>query len=214
MKPIQTLLFDFGGVLVDLRREDCVQRFARLGFDITPYLGAYAQQGFVGQLENGDLTQEQFCQHIRQQAGRPELTDEEIVGAWNAYIPHIPTERLDMLRRIARHYRLCLLSNTNAIHWQLAERQLFRHPDAGDLLTLFAQKFLSFRLHMQKPSPRIYRHVLSQLSCAPAEALFLDDSPTNVQAAQAAGLPARLAPAGGQWLSYFTDDGLLLPHEA
>jgi putative hydrolase of the HAD superfamily len=48
----------------------------------------------------------------------------------------------------------------------------------------------SFQLHMAKPDPAIYRHVLKQLGVQPEEALFLDDKLVNIEAAWALGIQA------------------------
>ena len=53
--PVKYLLFDFGGVLVDLDKERCIRSFAVLGFDVRPYLGTYAQGGIFSQLESGRI---------------------------------------------------------------------------------------------------------------------------------------------------------------
>ena len=45
MKKAPALLFDFGGVLVDLDKERCIRAFESLGFDIRPFLGTYRQAG-------------------------------------------------------------------------------------------------------------------------------------------------------------------------
>ena len=48
----------------------------------------------------------------------------------------------------------------------------------------------SYQLHMAKPEPAIYRHVLKELDTLPEETLFLDDKLINVEAAQALGMQA------------------------
>lgn len=90
------LLFDFGGVLVDLDKECCRRAFAALGFDIMPYLGTYAQAGFFSALERGELSVHEFCTALRQAAGNPALGDDDIVGAWREYLRGVPRERQGM----------------------------------------------------------------------------------------------------------------------
>ena len=50
------LLFDFGGVIVDLDKERCIAAFEKLGFDVRPYLGTYAQAGLFSELERGQVS--------------------------------------------------------------------------------------------------------------------------------------------------------------
>ena len=80
------LLFDFGGVLVDLDRERVVNAFAELGLDMHNYLRAYRQSGPFSLLEQGKISIHEFCNEIRNLTGHTELTDESIVKAWGAFL--------------------------------------------------------------------------------------------------------------------------------
>lgn len=204
------LLFDFGGVLVDLDKECCRRAFAALGFDIMPYLGTYAQAGFFSALERGELSVHEFCTALRQAADNPALGDDDIVGAWREYLRGVPRERLEMLLRIGKHYPVYALSNTNPVHWDMAREDYF-HYNGLEIDDFFRKAFLSYEMGMEKPAPGIFEAVVSELGCRPDEILFLDDSAENCEAARACGLQARLAPAGGAWLSYFTPDGVYIP---
>lgn len=204
------IIFDFGGVLVDLDRRRCEAAFAALGFDIRPYLGTYAQAGIFSQLERGVLSVPDFCRELRALAARPDLTDEAIVDAWSQYLTGVPDDRLDALLKIGRHYEVHILSNTNPVHWALARDCYFRRGGLS-LADFFGRCFLSYELGVEKPAPAIFRAVTDGLGCQPGELLFLDDSEANCAAARRCGLQARLAPAGGAWLSYFTSEGYYLP---
>lgn len=204
------ILFDFGGVLVDLDRERCCRAFRELGFDITPYIGTYAQAGIFSELERGRLSVSAFCEALRRLARMPDLSDEAIVAAWRKYLRDVPHDRLEMLLRIGRHYQVHLLSNTNPVHWDMALHGLFdyRGRNIGDF---FGKTFLSYEIGVEKPAPAIFAAVVAGLGCRPDEILFLDDSEANCIAARRCGLQARLAPADGKWLSFFTPEGLYIP---
>lgn len=204
------LLFDFGGVLVDLDRQRCCRAFGELGFDITPYLGTYAQAGIFSELERGCLSVSDFCEALRRLSGMPGLSDESIVSAWRQYLRDVPHDRLEMLLRIGRNYQVHLLSNTNPVHWNMALDGYFNYKGkhVGDF---FGRTFLSYEMGVEKPAPEIFEAVVSALGCRPDEILFFDDSAENCAAARRCGLQARLAPAGGQWLSFFTSEGLYIP---
>lgn len=207
------LLFDFGGVLVDLDKERCRRAFATLGFDITPYLGTYAQGGIFSELERGELSVTDFCEALRIESGLSCLTDEDIVGAWRQYLLDVPVERLEMLLKIGRHYPVYALSNTNPVHWEMARDGYFRYKGL-QVEDFFRKAFLSYEMGMEKPSSRIFEAVITSIGCKPEEVIFFDDSAENCAAARSCGLQARLAPAGGGWLEYFTPDGLYLPEDA
>ena len=197
-KP-QILLFDFGGVLVDLDKQRCIEAFYRLGFDIRPYLGTYRQGGMFSLLERGAISVPEFCDEIRRMAGNPHLTDASIAAAWEQYLAGVPAERLEKLLELRQSYRVSLLSNTNAIHWEQSLRDFFNYKGLG-IGDFFEEVFLSYELGIEKPAPEIFRIVAERLGARPEDILFLDDSEVNCEAARNCGLQAKLAPAGGGWM--------------
>ena len=210
-----TLLFDFGGVLVDLDRQRVEAAFDRIGFNIRPYLGTYKQAGIFSQLEQGRISIHEFCNGIRalsQQLGDALqlLTDEAIVAAWQSYLTEVPTERLDMLLKIKQHYSINVLSNTNTVHWQMAKHTFFRYKGLN-VENFFDHIFLSCDLGVEKPDPLIFSKVVEGLQVPAHDILFFDDSEVNCQAARNCGLQALVAPAGSEWFKYFDDYGKLHP---
>lgn len=205
------LLFDFGGVLVDLDKARCIRAFDEIGFDVRPLLGTYVQAGILSALERGEADVPAFCDGLRRLAGRPALTDAAIVHAWEQYLTGVPADRLELLLRIRRHYPVSVLSNTNPVHWRLAEEGYFRYRGHAPA-DFFDKAFLSYELGVEKPDPRIFQAVVEGLQCRPEQLLFFDDSPVNCEAARRCGLRARLAPAGGRWMDYFDAEGRL--HDA
>lgn len=204
------LLFDYGGVLVDLTRQRCIDAFAAIGFDIRPFIGTFVQGGFLSKLERGMIDVHGFCDELRSHCTDYKPTDDEIVGAWELYLNGVPDERLDMLLKIRRHYPTYVLSNVNPIHWRLAREHYFRYK--GYTIDDFFKKcFLSYELGVEKPSPAIYEAVIKGIGCAPEEILFFDDCEENCEGARRCGLQARLAPANSKWLEYFTPEGIYIP---
>lgn len=202
------LLFDYGGVLVQLDKSRCINHFAALGFDIRPYLGTFKQSGVFSDLESGRIDVPTFCETLRQLANDPTLTDEALVAAWQSYLVGVPRERLEMLLKIKQHYVVNLLSNTNPVHWQMAETDYFRQ-DGRSVEDYFDHVFLSYKIGCEKPAPEIFEAVVRGLHCEAADILFLDDSEVNCEAARRCGLQARVANADGSWMDYFTPDGRL-----
>ncbi len=206
-KPI--LLFDFGGVLVDLDRERVLESFLSIGIDIRPYLGDYKQSGVFSKLEEGSVTIPEFCDELRALCHAPQASNEDIVAAWETFLHKgVPTDRLELLLKIKKHYSVNLLSNTNEVHWRMAEEDFFHYKGlhADDF---FDRIFLSCRLGVEKPAPLIFEKVAEGLGAAPADILFFDDSEVNCQAARDCGLQALLAPANSEWFKYFDEDGKL-----
>ena len=207
-EPVRYLLFDFGGVLVDLDRERCIRAFQALGFDVSPYIGAYAQSGILSQLESGKISAPEFCDRLRAMSGLASVTDDQIEDAWRSFLTGVPRERLELILRARRHYHVMLLSNTNPIHWAQA-RDVFFRQGGHCVEDFFERTFLSFELGVEKPAPEIYAKVLAGSGAPAGEILFFDDSEANCVAARACGLQAVVAPAGGVWMKYFDAEGRL-----
>ena len=203
------LLFDFGGVLVDLDKERCIHAFEKIGFDAGRYLGAFKQSGPFSAIERGEMSIPDFCQEVRKLCTNARVTDDEIVKAWQSFLVGVPADRLNMLLKIHQHYSVNVLSNTNAVHWGMASEGYFRY-EGHRLQDFFDQVFLSCELGMEKPEKAVFDKVVQELQVEPSEVLFLDDSEANCEAARQCGLKALLAPAGGKWLRYFDEEGRLV----
>ena len=201
MQKIKNLLFDFGGVLVDLDRERCIQAFSTMGVDLRPFLGDYAQNGIFSQLERGMLTLPQFCDELRNITGISSITDCQIIEAWQLFLHDIPNERLDCLLRLREKYPLYLLSNTNEIHWDMARNDLFLYK-GNTVSDFFRKTFLSFELHMEKPDTRIFQTVLEQAGLKAEETLFIDDAEVNCIAAQKVGMQTYCPRTPGAWMAF------------
>lgn len=204
LKNIQNLIFDFGGVLVDLDRTRCENAFTAIGVDASAMLGSYRQAGLLSEFEEGKITPPQFFEGIRALSTlATPPTDRQIWDAWDSFLVEIPRERLDVLIALKEKYSICLLSNTNFIHWVRACNDLFLYK--GHTVSWFFEKiFLSFEMHVQKPAPEMFRTVLRETGFAPAGTLFIDDSPANCRAAMdATGMSTYCPPTGGEWINLF-----------
>ena len=202
------LLFDFGGVLVDLDKTRCYAAFDAIGFDIRPVLGTYAQGGIFAKLEDGSLPVHEFCDEIRKMCDHTQPTDEEIIHAWQQYLIGVPEERLEMLLKIKQHYPLYVLSNTNSIHWDMALEDYFEYKGLH-IKDFFEEVFLSYKIGAEKPDPAIFQAVVDGIGGNPGDILFFDDSEKNCEGARAFGMQSLLAPAGSLWFNYFDEDGRL-----
>ena len=155
---ISDIIFDLGGVLLDLNMQGIGQACQRLGIN-------------------------------------PELffTSEDVVEAWNACIGPMPRHRLDMVLELRRRgFHTHLLSNTNDLHWEEIKRRCLS-DDGYTCDDLFDHVFVSHEVHLAKPDPEIYRHVVSHIGRPAEQCFFIDDTLINVEAAQHEGLQ-------GAWL--------------
>lgn len=199
---IKNVLIDFGGVLIDLDRRRCIEQFRQLGLHgVDGLLHDCQQQGFFQLHEKGLITDADFRDRIRSLAGTP-LDDADIDKAWNSFLGTIPVYKLDFLLELRKRYRLCLLSNTNAIHWDYACATAFRAA-GHQVEDYFDRIYLSYQMKMVKPDTEIFRAVLADADIRPEETLFLDDSETNCQSAQALGIHTYTPQAHEDWRHLF-----------
>ncbi len=187
---VKNLLFDLGGVIMDIRRENCEQAFRQLGMDsIGDYLGDYGQKGPFAALEEGKITEQEFRDSVRALIPR-DVTDEEIDKAFNRFLTGIPLRRLEELRRLRKDYKLYLLSNTNSIMWRQDIARYFRQ-EGKSLEDYFDGIVTSFEAKCCKPDPAIFRLVVEKCGISPEETIFFDDSKANVEAASQLGFGTR-----------------------
>lgn len=193
------LLFDLGGVIVDIRRQRCVDAFKALGFsDIDQYLGDYGQKGAFLALEDGSMTPAQFRDAIRRHIPHA-VTDEEIDRAFTDFIIGIPRHRLEALRRLrAEGHRLYVISNTNPIMWDTVLHDDFAQ-EGGDISTYFDGVVTSFEAGACKPDERIFRLCCDRFGIRPEETVFFDDSADNCAKASALGFRAVHVPPGAEF---------------
>lgn len=204
----KNLLFDLGGVIMDLQRMRCVHAFEALGMkDAGEMLGEYAQKGPFGQLESGAITPAGFRDEIRRHIDHP-VTDKEIDEAFCEFLVGIPVKRLEELRRLRGQYKVYLLSNTNAIMWDNAIAEAFRQ-EGHDIGYYFDGIVTSYTAGCMKPSARIFDYTAEKLGIKPAETLFLDDSAANCKAAEALGWNAAVVPPGTEFMDILKEKGLV-----
>ena len=208
MAEVRNLLIDFGGVLIDLDRQRCIDRFAALGCaDLGRRLDAYHQEGFFRLFEEGKVTPEAFRNEVRRMTGKA-VADEEIDGAWNSFLVGIPAGKLELLLRLRSRYRVFLLSNTNDIHWRWSVEHAFplRTYRVEDY---FEKTYLSFEMKMVKPGREIFEAVLADAGIDPQETFFIDDSVQNCQTAQQLGIRTYTPKACEDWSHLFNAKGEL-----
>lgn len=204
---IKAIIFDLGGVLIDLDLERCRKAFVEdVGYrKINELLDAWHQKGFYSDLEEGKLSEDEFRRKIIEGsafAGHsapstesvpsaesvPAVSPDDVDHAMWALLTGIEPYKIDFLRELSGKYDLYLLSNNNGIS-MVRCRQIFE--EAGlPMEKVFRKQYLSYEMKMLKPSPQIYRAVIEDIGLSPDEMLFIDDSVSNVAAAASLGIHA------------------------
>ena len=183
---IRNVVFDLGGVLVDLDLARCQAAFAAIGL---PQIGALIDPchpaAMMERLERGDISWAETCEEMRRLTGNRTVTDEQIAGAVGAFLSEVPVARLRAVERLrARGIRTYVLSNNNPVGIA-AIRALCR--DGKPLEAYFDKLYVSCEMKLLKPSPEIFRAMLADSGIRAEESLFIDDSERNVAAARALG---------------------------
>lgn len=208
MNNIKNLMFDLGGVVVDIERQRCVDSLTALGMtNADEMIGLYRQSGPFLQLEAGALSPEEFCNEMRK--SMPEgVTDAQIKQAISNFIIDIPVHRLEAIRSLREKYGTYVLSNTNPIMFEGIIASLFE-KEGKDVNAYFDGITVSYRAKHNKPAPEIFHYAEHTMGIRPEETLFLDDSQHNLDAAAALGFQVALVPEGEEFMDILKNLNLI-----
>jgi putative hydrolase of the HAD superfamily len=188
MQKIENIIFDLGGVLLDIDYNLTRTAFEKLGvfaFD-DMYSQANADKLFQ-KLETGEITEVDFFKEFNRCTGLS-LSPSEITKAWNAMLLSFREESLQFLEQLRRDYKIFLLSNTNFIHLNEIKKIFHLKTRAKHFEAYFDKAFYSCEIGLRKPDATCYQWVIGELGIDSELTLFIDDSAHNVEAAQKAGL--------------------------
>lgn len=179
---IKKLIFDFGDVFINLDKIGAMKNALNL-FQLKEFSADMiaCNEAF----EQGQISSEGFLEFYQSQF--PDLTEIEILDAWNFILRDFPPHRLDFLKQLAadNKYQLILLSNTNAIHIKWIQENVAFYEE---FKAQFDQFYLSHEIQLRKPNAEIYQFVLNSNLLDPASCLFIDDTEENITAAAALGI--------------------------
>lgn len=188
MQNLKNILFDLGGVFLDIDYRLTEQAFINLG--ITDFGQRFNQQfsnTLFEDLETGKITPEAFYDAFRKETGT-NLTNTAIETAWNALLLDFPPERISWLEKMGEKYRVYLYSNTNIIHYQCFMNRFATKFEGKTLNDYFQTAYYSHEIGMRKPYPSSYTRIMELENINPAETVFIDDTYKNITGAREAGL--------------------------
>jgi len=192
MQKFEAILFDLGGVLIDLDWEATTRAFRALvpdehGARADAVLADIFQHPALHTYERGEIPWHSFRERLARDTGLA-ATEEQFLTAWNSMLGPVPRARIDRLGELKTRYRLGLLSNTNERHVDCVNAYLKDTHGVADLDSLVHVPLYSHLVGMRKPEARIYHHAAKELGIEPSRILFIDDMKVNADAATAAGL--------------------------
>jgi glucose-1-phosphatase len=204
VSSVKTLIFDLGGVILDLSVADTLESFAGLSKMPKEKVQElyFSAPGFLD-YEKGAIDDRTFRDFVRQTYSL-RATDEDIDRAWNAMLRGIPAEKLDLLTRLQSEFQVFLLSNTNAIHvHHINEVILPKGKEKRTLDSYFHKAYYSHRMGKRKPDAEIFEQVIDENQLVPEQTLFLDDYTVNIEGAKAVGIKTIHVTSPNLILDYF-----------
>lgn len=179
--PTDVVLFDLGGVLVELTGVPTMGTWAAIDVDDELW-HRWLTCPWVRRFERGECSADDFARGMVDSWRLPVAPDVflESFRIWPRGL--FPGAR-ELLEALAPGLERACLSNSNELHWPRAR-------DEMELGTLLDRHFVSHEIGMVKPDAEIFEHVVESLARPPDRILFLDDNQLNVEAARAAGLSA------------------------
>jgi HAD superfamily hydrolase (TIGR01509 family) len=185
----KNILFDLGGVILDINVQATLKQFYELGFpaELMQFPNSMTTDLYF-RYETGKLDTEQFRNEIRKAAG-VEMTDHAFDEAWNAMLVRFPEERIALLKRLSKRYNLYMLSNTSSLHVKVFEK-MYLEVAGEPMQEVFKKIYYSHEIGWHKPDLEAWEYVLNDAHIKAEETLFLDDNIHNIKASQELGFQA------------------------
>lgn len=189
MKKISAIIFDLGGVLLDLDQGKTLRAFSRLGLELDD---VNESSSLFTDFETGAINAADFRQGV-QTLSKGVLTNEQIDHAWNLMLLETTEERFQLIEQLKKHFTVYLLSNTNSIHIDFFKAYIEKDFGWERWSNLFDKQYLSYEIGLRKPHKEIYEFVLNDMGREAKECIFIDDNITNIRNAANLGIHTILA---------------------
>jgi putative hydrolase of the HAD superfamily len=195
MQKVKNIIFDLGGVILNLDFKKTELAFAEHGIgNFNEYYTLQTTVPLFENLETGKIKPDIFYGEFRKLV-KTQLTNAEIMNAWNALLLDFPAERIEWLKEVSKRYNIYLLSNTNQIHYDSFINTFKKQIGDYDFNKLFIKAYYSHKIGLRKPSKEIFEIVLKNENLNAHETLFIDDSSANIEAAKTVGLQTIYLPS-------------------
>ena len=201
MKYIEAIVFDLGGVLVELSGVPAMLRWTSLPMDEEPLWQRWLTSPSVRAFETGRITAESFADQIIDEMKLTANRD-QFLQAFIAWPLGLYAGVPDLLTNLRKRFTVGCLSNTSALHWPrlMNEMGLEHHLD---------HRFASHLMGKIKPDAECFEHMLRDLNLSPHQVLFFDDNAINVEGAKKVGIHATRVKSVAEIERYLTGIGFL-----
>ena len=181
-REVDALLYDFGGVIIEIDFDRIFARWAELaGVPFERVKGRFSHGEAYQRHERGEIELGEYYRALRAELGIA-LDDAQLIDGWQRVFGPEHPEVVEVMRGLRGRVPQFLLSNTNATHYDH-----FRHRYARTLAHL-DRIFASCEMGKRKPEPEAFAHVASATGVPLERMLFLDDTVANLEGARALGM--------------------------
>ena len=186
MKNIKSIIFDLGGVLLNISYQNTIDKFKKLGIDnSSSFYSKKEQNNIFNHFECGEITGEKFVREIQKHCNNS--APKQILSAWNAMLLDLPKNRINLLNSLKEKYQIFLLSNTNEIHINKFQN-IMGEKEYHKFYSLFNKVYYSHEIGFRKPNVESFHLVLDKNNLKAKEVLFIDDSPQHIEGAKKLGI--------------------------
>ena len=187
MTHLKNIIFDLGGVLINLDFKKSTDAFRELGFPhFENMFSQFKADQLFEKLEKGLISPEDLYT-VLHKVGKEGITTEQLQHAWNSMLLDFRVESLAFLNELKKTYNLFLLSNTNAIHLTAFNGILKEQTGLDSLGNFFNRSYYSHLVGLRKPNNDIFEFVLADAGLNINETLFIDDTQDNIETAAKMG---------------------------
>ena len=194
MTTSKALIFDLGGVIIDVDVPETLRQFAALsGRTGDEIYDLYRSTSAFNDFEKGLIDASQFRRTVRALLDVPAASDQQLNDAWNAMIRSIPLEKIELLKRLKESYEVFILSNTNDLHVDYVNHTIL--PPLKSVRSFdecVHHVYYSHLMKMRKPDEEIFQYLLDAHNLDPSDTVFLDDNEENIAAATRLGMTGTL----------------------
>ena len=177
----RAIIFDIGRVLIRLDISRATSGLAS-GLSLTPeeVWSAIEKDPRWMDWQEGRISPRDWHHHLSKRLGAS-LTFERFAEVWNLALDPNPIHPDSFFEKLAKSYRLALLSNTDPIHMSNEEARF-------SFFRFFPIRIYSYRVGASKPDPLIFQEALKACKVRAEEAVFIDDVPAYAEAARRLGM--------------------------
>ena len=186
MKKYKTIIFDLGAVILNISYKNTIDEFTKLGIkNAETFYSKRVQTELFNKIETGKISNNTFLKALQKETKNAKIN--QVKMAWNSMLLDLPTERLQLIKKLKDNNVIYLLSNTNSIHINALKEQLGNKQWLA-FCKLFDKMYLSHELGLRKPDTKIFEYILKEQKLKAEEVFFIDDSPQHIASAKKLGI--------------------------